>query len=773
MQRGKHAANRRDRGAERAAAGGRRRQPTTIFRRVATTGLTAFALTVSAWIATPTTRAQAPENSPIAADDNGGRVDTLRLNPEQQRELEHLIEDLRDSRIDIERRRRAASILLDRGWPAAVVTLHRQLGHAEDPNTKRAICQAIALTENPSPQLVDPLVALLGSDDAPTRSDAAAALARYDTPDLVDRLIKTASTHGKPGDPVAPARLGSIQALAEQRNPQAVHRVIDTILKQTHDTDQNVRAAAFASLTRLTGIVDFGSDADAWDRWWKRTRRLSPERLLAEMMRNLAARSTEQANQLKTLTERLVDANKTLYDAAAEDQRPAILQKMIDDDMDELRLLALSLIERRTLNAQPVSEEVRAAMRQHLTDRNPQVRATVAQLFDRLGDSAAAERVVELVLGEWDPTVQSRYFGLLASVPKAGAVEPALLLLERDQLRNAVAAFLAAAADADLLTPNQSRRTLDATRRFLDAVATPEPNLLRVLGRLGGASDLPLLAKYLDNPDAQVRLAAAEPFRMDRWPVTPMLKYLGDQTLGPVAIEVVSKRASDAASVIALLQNKPTEADRLAKWNAAVLAVTSRLNVAELAKVDTHLIANANADQAALHEELLKTAAGLTSVNGAAAPVAPETEAVRNEAALRLAAFYARHDEAAKARTVYQRLAAKKTLDADTRARLASARIDLALEQKQIDEAVATTKALLAEDSPVAADVLALPWLDAVQAALSDKRPTDAKTLIAHVDTLLGQKLNAANRSQLDMLKKMAEMLLAASTKTSATAATE
>src|SRR5688572_13397376 len=61
------------------------------------------------------------------------RAETERLDPDQQREMDHLLADLKDPRQAAGHRRRAATILLDRKWPAANRELRRLLTHGDDP----------------------------------------------------------------------------------------------------------------------------------------------------------------------------------------------------------------------------------------------------------------------------------------------------------------------------------------------------------------------------------------------------------------------------------------------------------------------------------------------------------------------------------------------------------------------------------------------------------------------------------------------------------------
>lgn len=676
-----------------------------------------------------------------AADEafTNAQLDAERLDPDEQRELDHLLDDLRDTRLDLDRRRRAAAILLDHNWPAAVSTLKQLLSHSPDATTRRAIARAIAGADAPDPQLIDPLVKMLGSDDADLRRDVSAGLSHFADPALVANLIKIADSNKAPLN----ERLGAVAALAEHRQP----RVVEALLTHIHARQPALRDAAFDALEQLTGIADYGHDTAEWHRWWSRVNTLPQAQWEAMIMRHLSARNVDLDKQLSRRTARLTQTYNNLYDATDEKGRATILQQMMVDDLIELRMLSLGLIERRVLNAQPISDDVRAAMRGRLLDRDPEVRAKVASLLENVADEAAAEQVVELLLAEGDPRVQSAYLALLARVPQVEAVNSALLLLDRPTVRGSAATFLVAAAEAKMLSDQQARRALAFARVNLKDADPPEPAVVRLLGRLGESSDQPMLEKLLTHTEPTVRLAAAEVFADPRWPLAPLTERISDPALRPAVVAAIGARGADVASLIKLIDAPPKDTEQRANWLAAILAVAARLDAPGVVRIDQYLAAATNLDD--IHEQILKAAAAPPPADA----TTPTAEARSDEATFRLAGFYARSDQPARAKPLYERLAARTTLSTDDQRRLVDATLRLMLIQKLYDDAERYTTTQLTAAPPAPLDLLADTWLDLAEQSIAANDKTAAGLLTDRAARLFAKKLSNTDAARLTDLQ--------------------
>ncbi len=742
-------------------------------------GLSLIALTAANSLA-------APDSAPprdIAILRAEPRLESDRLEPAQQRELAALLTDLRDAAAPAERRRLAAAGLLDRAWPPAIAALRETLTSSEDPAAVRAIAQALAESPTPTPQLIAPLLTRLGVEDASLRNDVAAALGRYSEPGLLEHLTELAAAR----DGKLDLRLGAIRALAGQRTKPVARTLLDLARNAPQPV---IRKAALDSLARLTGDDDRGQDLEAWTRWFAAAEKLSHAAWNSEIECNVAAHENKLNRQVQALTARVTAAHTQVYDAAAEAARPAILLQMLADTMPEVRLLAAKLIERRILNAQPVTDDVKLALRQKLSDESAEMRVASAKLLADLADAPAAVRAAQLVTVESDTAAAVAQLGLLARLPSQPAIEPALRLMERSDLYAAAAAVIVAAFDANLLSADQIDRTLGRVKAHISAESKLDPMSLRLIARIGGEADQELVLRALGNSDAPLRLAAAEAFATDRRPIEPLLLYLTDPALRSVATQTIAKRGKDAPTLIKLLEAHPKQADQQPEWHAAVLAVAARLGASDLAAVDQYL--QRYSDQRDVEEDILKVAAGISVASSPAnpqpltpSPAAPDDRAAelcRVEAQLRLADLYLRQAEPAKAKAVHARLLQRSPIvDESQRRRLFVARLQRMLMQQSVDEAAAYTQLLLAGPKPgdevrripagapapyippaeavppglVIADI-ATPWFTAIESALDGKHPALASDMARACESCLTAKLDSDNRQRLtDLIKRL------------------
>lgn len=665
------------------------------------------------------------------------------LTPAQRLEMKHLLDDVKDGRLDAERRRRAALILLHRDWPEATTQLRRLLLATTDRPTREAVQGAIADADRPDESFIAPLLDQLAGDDADTRALAPAALARFDRADVTAKLLKIASDTKAD----AAVRTGAIAALGGHRTTG----VLAALAELTADDDEAVREATYTALAELTGRADIAPTARDWQAYAARVAAAAEHDWRAAWTRNLARNGARLRQEMAERTRRLSEAYNLLYNTSDEARRPALLATMLGDDTVELRLLAVDLIERRVLDAQPIDDALRAAMRGALSDPGSKVRERVALLLRDLKDAAGARRAVLLLADERDPAVKAAYLSLMARLPGKEAVGPALEAMGDALLRSAAAGVLVAAAEAELLDDSQTTAALTATREQLSGAKAPDPQLIRLLGRLGKNDDAKTLRAFLDHDLPAVRVAAAEQIALDRWPIDPLLSYLDDTTLREVAIAAAARRGETAKELNALLSSEPDDAATLETWRAAVKAIAGRLTAKDLAAVDDGL--TKRDPPSAMHEAVL-IAAAAPHANGGAEADPEAAEARRREAGLRLGGYYTRANEPAKAEAALKRVADRKDLSESHRGRLAIAQVRLLLAQGQIDDASAATKAALASDAPPDIAPLADAWLTAAERAATDERPAAAGKLAKAVDDALGAKMSPESRRRLDALNE-------------------
>lgn len=676
-----------------------------------------------------------------------------RLDEDQQLELEHLLESLRDENLELERRRRAAQILLLRDWPVATHALKLDLLRTGEVGTRRAVAQAIAAVDLPDEQLIEPLMNLLGAEEEPLRRDVAAALGRFSDAEVVDRLMAIARQGGESQE----ERLGAIAALAQHRQRE----VVELLLELVEPGDWTVRSAAFDALARLSGVHTLGNDAEAWRQWWRRAEQLEPEQWHGSLLQNFSNRKAELARQLEVTAERLVSAHNRLYDAAAESSRPGMLEQMLNDPMEELRLLALRLIERRVLNAQPVGPEVRQGMRQLLDDPRAAVRIKSAMVLETLADAEAAELATDLLLAERSREVQAAYLALMGRVPRQEAVEPALWLLRQERAQASAADCLRAAFDEGLMSERQIERARDVVRRHFEERETAERAMLRLLSRIGQEQDLEVLVTHLRHEDGSLRTAAARGFRQSQWPLEPLMEVLGESDLAPLVIEVAERRGQEVATVEHLLEHEPDSdnGDLGEAWGQALEAIAGRLDQSAVVELDDRITAM---ERDGLHERLLLAAADLDDgdweSNGTGR---------RAEAALRLGRLYVQREQFAEAEAVYEGLASRRgALTEEHRRRLPLERTRTMLRAGAVEEAAELNAALLEEDaSEASAEELAAVWIEQVERGLNsggEQAVSSARTVIEAAETLFTDHADEALRIRLAELRERLDELTAA-----------
>ena len=694
----------------------------------------------------------APAEGRAPAAPVSARPETARLTPDQKRDLKLLIDVLADAKIDLSKRRDAAASLLARGWPAAIDELSAMLNGSDDPSTHTAIAMAVAQTPRPPRLLVDPLLKLIGTPDAKLRQAVASALGRYEDDRVMEQLIAIAADNQR--DQMM--RLGAIEALAEYRQTPAVDALVNALKP---GADRQISSAAAGALQHLTGITRYGDDPQAWAQWWAEHRELPPQRWLGRLTRSLGIRNQQLEQEQVTLTARLTDVYNRLYTATEPTQRPALLQEMLSDPTAALRLLALRLVERNLLSAQPISDQTRQAMREKLTDTDPLVRAKVATLLRDLGDEAAARDVAGRLLPEPVVSVQTAYLSLLQRMPQAEAVDPALLLLGREPLRSAAAAYLVVATDAALLSPAQRIGALKLSRDAMAKGDPIDPAIVQLIGRLGGETDAPMLVQLLDSDPPAVRRAAADAFVVGAFEIGPLLAKLADPQLTDKAIEAAAKRGASPAVINRLLAGDPTSADLRPTWVAAIVAVAGRLDVDALVAIDDALAAQPPRQDVRL--AILKIAAQPRPVNGEENAAPPVDEPARLALILRLAKVYLQTDQAALARPLFDRLAAASKLPASDRPAVRAGQLRSALATGAIDEGVKLAEQWIAAEGAAKTEVGTL-LMDAAEAALGRKQTEQAAALVGRAVQMVGDALDPKDASRLEKLREQLKPLQAA-----------
>ncbi len=700
-------------------------------------------MVVCVWVTVTTGQTAEPDKAPSPAESEPvtvARPETTRLSPDQKRDLNLLMGVLTDAKIDQAKRFDAAASLIARNWPTANEQLAEQLNRA-DPTTRKAIALALARSADPPRALIAPLIQLIGSSDAAVREAVASALGRYEDPQVMQQLITIA---GDTKQDFA-RRLGAIEALAEHRQAPSVEALVNLVRP---GGDRQVIVAAAQALQKLTGITRFSDNPAAWGDWWTEHKHLPHERWLGRLTRSLGVRVNQLEQQQVALTDRLSDVYNRLYTATEPAQRPVLLREMLHNPTAQLRLLALELIERSLLSAEPINDETRAAMREKLTDADALVRTHAAALLRDLGDEPAAVQVASLLLPEATPSVQAAYLSLLSRVPQDKAIDPALVLLARPALRTASANFLIVAVEAKLFSPAQQVGVLKLSRDHLAKAAEPDPAVIRLLGKIGDPADAPTLVKLLDHQQLNVRRAAGEAFLGDHYDPAALLAKLGDASVADQALAVAARRGNTPQVIEALLAHEPANGELKSAWDAAVVAVANRLPLPAMQRLDDQLARQPA--RKALRLSILQAISQPKSTNG---ETLPDGNPERLVLILRYADLLLQAKDTAAARPLYDRLAAAKALPAAYLNQVRAGQVQTALADGAHEQAITVAKAWIAADASAKARVGT--WLlDAAEAALTAKQTEQAAALTGHAAQLAEASLSEADTKRMNQLRE-------------------
>ena len=532
-----------------------------------------------------------------------------------------LVGKVKSAREDAGARRSAVESLISEQGSAGVQAVGQLLESESDSGVLQVVIAVLADREaDPPAEFAAPLLALLGSSDGVTQREAAAVLGRYRDRATVRRLVEFAR------DPSASAtlRTGAAFALGNHRTQGAARTLIELIQPAQ---PQRIRAAAFISLAELTGIGEFGSDVARWEKWWDQHRQLSENDWLNALLANLR-RAADRANAEKTaVSDRLVESQRQLYRTLPQEDRQARLVALLSDPYEPIRRLAVELssefiLQRQSQN-QAIGAELRAALLARLSDTSASVRQGAARRLGDLDDAGGADKVVEKLTSgaESDPDVLRAYLTLIARVPRAQAVQPAITLMGEPALRRDAANALVKAIDGGLVATDVRLALLSRVRAAAAGAKAPEPEVIELLGRLAQEEDWALIAKWLDNPDAGVRGAAAKAWGASDRPLTELAKWAGDQDVLPRFIEAANRRGADAATLLALVRHRPERAEQeqlTLAWQRAVVAVASRVPARAVLDADKRIELRGGA--ITLRDQILSAAIAKLSPNGTTQP---------------------------------------------------------------------------------------------------------------------------------------------------------
>ena len=476
---------------------------------------------------------------------------------EHLRQLRTCREGIIDSRARPEDRRRWTDLLLSYDTPQADELVVELLNLPDRPDLLRTLCAAITERGQVHPErldasFVEPLIAVLGADNADLRSAAAAALAEYSGADVPARLGAIAAQTDVP----LAKRLAAIDALAANTHRR---EVVGQLIRLLDLNVPEITTRAAAALDPLAPRP-MGADREAWRGWWEQQSQMGEEAWLAEQLRVYRARErrlaaefgafrAETERDATAATSRLRDFQREVLRPLGPEQRDSRLVEWLDDPLPLVKMATLSIVKTRIADEGKRPEgDVLAALLRMLKSGPTALRREALQIVQNLNDPAVAEAVVARLGEEKDSATRvvvlqavgklgsaqavpalvaeiadpsSRVDGVreaalalgqIAAKPEAKAVlQPAIEPLKKrfestppDQavLRAALLSAMAGVADSSFAP------------EFLSAMESEDPGLLqpavRGLTALGNTSKKPRFRSLTSHADPRVRLSAVE-----------------------------------------------------------------------------------------------------------------------------------------------------------------------------------------------------------------------------------------------------------------------
>lgn len=522
----------------------------------------------------------------------------------EQAAFQTLLAQAKEGKLDAARRREAVGQLLNQYRTRAIEALTAELKPEGDAGTQQVIVQALWTSdEDPPVDLAFPLVALLDRADESFLADLAVALGRFDDHRVLKRLTDQAVDNAAP----VARRRGCILALGYHRS-QATARLLLTLIQPNNPPP--VRTAAFTSLMLMTGIDEFGSDLGRWQRWWEQHRRVSEEQWLEELLTYHARKNEQAMAQSQKLQARVVELQRQLYRATAQDARPALLAAMLADALEPCRSLAIDLVIQRLTDAQPVNPPLREALLARLDDASPAIRQGTARILRELADAGGADAVAQRLADgrEADPDVLRAYLLVLARVPRASALDAAIQWLGDAVLGGEAAAAVGKAVEARLLSPEQTITTNARLKELTTGDAPPDPRVIELFGRMASDEEWARIAHWLDDKDAAVRAAAASAWAQSNQPLAPLAQRASDPVIRQRLIEAATQRGDDGPTLLVLVRFKPEQEQAAAAWQRCVVTMAGRVDSEAALAADKALVRLKA--PAALRNEFLSAAIG-------------------------------------------------------------------------------------------------------------------------------------------------------------------
>jgi len=556
-------------------------------------------------------------------------------------------------------------------------------------------------------------------------------------------------------------RMAAAYALAPFQSHGAAEALLTTV---TGEAPAGVQAAAYESLRALSGRFDLPDQPEPWQNWWRAHRTLNKGAWQAALLRNVTRHAEQLRQQREGALRELVTAKRTLYRTAARDKQQDVLIDMLASPQDRVRRLALELAVQGLVDGRPFDEPLRDAIRRSTADDQAGVRRAALLLLRDLGDAPAAERVAQQLNdgAESDPDVLRAALVLLAGIPREAAVAPALAMLLDGAYRNEAAAFLAAAAERDLLDPQQVRQARARAVRPLDEGEPASPQVVTLLSRVGNDEDWSRIADWIDSERADVQLAAAEAWARSDRSLKILADRLDDPEIQPITFAAAIRRGSDPFTLLTLVETVPSSASARDNWQRALVAMAGRVPAQTVAQA-VQALEQKEADTQAARELMLSSAISqappLVDDPSILSPAGRRALAARLALHLQRAALRRDQGDYNQAANDYAAAVSLPLLPLDQHIRGHLGLIQTALRSARPDDAIAATERLVTtvsftQDHPLPVDALVAAYTAAADRAITARQTPVAGTLLRRLVSLLENQLTDAHRQRIAALQE-------------------
>ncbi|GAB4188134.1 MAG: hypothetical protein Kow00105_02800 [Phycisphaeraceae bacterium] len=475
--------------------------------------------------------------------------------------------------LSLAERTTAATELLKLDSDESTAALTLALTAQQNRTVWRAVIQAVStLPDDPPKELARPLMGLLDQVDESMREDLAAALGRYDQSDVVRDLRDIAEGEREP----LGKRIGAISALGYHRTTQTAG-----VLMGLTDPGQPeaIQGAAFKALGVLTGLDHFDADRQAWEDWWQKHKGLWAKEWAEHLLENFERREARRRAYDQQLEDKLLESQRALYQANPPESRPDVLVYMLRDPLTPIRRLGMELIRQRLLDDLPFEEPLREALRDRLDDPVPSIRADAALRLRDLSDEPAAKKIAQILNreGETVPSVLSAYLQMMARLPQAESVDPAIEFLNDEALRADAASALASAYDAGLMSRSQANRAAKLVRKYVEDGRPPAPPVITLMGKVGNKDDWQDIVRWVDHSDPAIKQAAAQAWADSDRPLNGLADRMNDPVIEPIVISAAIRRGSSAYTLNVLTTHRPQRERSIEAWRQALVTMASRV----------------------------------------------------------------------------------------------------------------------------------------------------------------------------------------------------